>query len=55
MKLMVQCPQVNHHLLLPLREPMTCDVIVGTSYCNYNHMHTLFRCCDTVTFVMVVF
>ena len=25
MKLMVQCPQVNHHLLLPLRELMTCD------------------------------
>ena len=23
MKLMVQCPQVNHHLLLPLRELMT--------------------------------
>ena len=25
MKLMVQCPQVNHHLLLPLRGLMTCD------------------------------
>ena len=23
MKLMVQCPRVNHHLLLPLREFMT--------------------------------
>ena len=23
MKLMVQCPQVNHHLLLPLRKFMT--------------------------------
>ena len=22
---MVQCPQVNHHLLLPLRELTTCD------------------------------
>ena len=25
MKLMVQCPQVNHHLFLPLRELTTCD------------------------------
>ena len=25
MRLMVQCPQVNHHLLLLLRGLMTCD------------------------------
>ena len=52
MKLMVQCPQVNHHLLLPLREFMTCNenfyvchlcllttasAIAIITLCNTNH------------------
>ena len=41
MKLMVQCPQVNHHLLLPLREFMTfvSDAIIFCLECIYIIMY----------------
>ena len=37
MKLMVQCPQVNHHLLLSLRELMTCDECSFILLLKYAH------------------